>query len=125
MENNETKEQAETLKEFVTILQNIKRIRARRSESLSRMFWEYENYNVDLFEDRESKIQKYLADTVSHPKALLASNLGFNRSSMENKYSEVLNKFKLDRRSMSGSIRNALHYETLKRLIIKYFEVKK
>lgn len=125
MESEEIKEQARTLQEFIKILQNIKRIRKRRSDSLSRMFWEYENYNIDLFEDRESKIQKYLTDSTTHPKALLASNLGFNRSSMESKYSEILNKFKLDRRATSGSIRNALHYETLKRLIIKYFETKK
>lgn len=125
MERDEAKEQADTLRDFIKILQDIGKIRKRRAESLRRMFWEYENYNIDLFEDRESKIQKYLPEYISRPKAFLASNLGFNRSSMENKFTEILAKFKLDKRSMSGSMRNAIHYETLKRLIIKYFDVKR
>lgn len=125
MEGSEEMEQAATLGDFIRILKDIRSMKKRRNESLDRMFWEYNNYNVDLFEDRESKMQKYLTDAVVRPKAFLASNLGFNRSSMDSKYSEILNKFKLDRRSTSGSIRNAFHYETLKRLIIKYFESKK
>lgn len=125
MENGENIDQENTIKEFIEILKNIKQMRKRREDSLSRMFWEYGNYNIDLFEDKESKMQKYLADTPTRPKAFLATNLGFNRSSMETKYTDILNKFKLDRRSTSGSMRNALHYETLKKLIIKYFEVKK
>lgn len=112
---------AETLLDFIEILRNIRRIRERRRVSLDRMFWEYNNYNVDLFEDRESKIKKYTTEA-SYPKAFLASNLGFNRASMDPKYTDVLNKFKLEKKSMSGSIRNAIHFETLKRLIIKYFE---
>lgn len=125
MKKDTNEEQVETLSDFIDILKNIKKIRRRREESLDRMFWEYNNYNIDRFEDRESKIQKHLPDNLVHPKAFLASNLGFNRSSMDPKYSEILNRFKLDKRSSSGSMRNALHYETLKRLIIKYFETKK
>lgn len=112
---------SETLLDFIEILRNIRNIRERRRISLERMFWEYNNYNVDLFEDRDSKIKKYAAEA-SYPKAFLASNLGFNRSSMDPKYTDILNKFKLEKKSMSGSIRNAIHFETLKRLIIKYFE---
>ena len=123
--NDENADQIHTIKEFIEILRNIKQIRNRRDDSLNKMFWEYNNYNIDLFEDKESKMQKYIADTPPRPKAFLASNLGFNRSSMETKYTDILNKFKLDRRSTSGSMRNALHYETLKKLIIKYFETKK
>lgn len=125
MTKEERKEQVEVLKSFIEILQDVKKMRKRRKATLDRVFWEYNNYNVDLFEDRESKIQKYLTEQITHPRAFLASNLGFNRSSMESKYNEILNKFKLDKRSMSGSIRNAFHYEILKRLIIKYFEMKK
>ncbi|KAM0680446.1 hypothetical protein GINT2_001506 [Glugoides intestinalis] len=125
MKKDTNEEQVETLSNFIDILKNIKKIRKRREESLDTMFWEYNNYNIDRFEDRESKIQKHLPDNLVHTKAFLASNLGFNRSSMDPKYIEILNRFKLDKRSSSGSMRNALHYETLKRLIIKYFEMKK
>ncbi len=125
MEKDENVEQAKTLEEFIKMIKNIKEITKRRKESLDRLFWEYNNCNINLFEDKESKIQKYIPEIASRPKAFLASNLGFNRSSMDSKYSDILNRFKIDRRSSSGSMRNALHYETLKKLIIKYFEVKK
>lgn len=110
------------LREFIDILRNIRHVRDMRKQSLERMFWEYNNCNVDLFEDRESKIQKYLPEKMVYPKAFLVSNLGFNRSTMDSKYMEILNRFKLGKKSTSGSIRNALHFETLKYLIIKYFE---
>lgn len=118
-------EEVETLKEFVEILKNVGNRRKRRAESLERMFWEYGNYNIDLFEDKESKIQKYIQEASTYPKAFLASNLGFNRSTMDPKFNEILGKFKLDKRSTSGSIRNALHYEVLKKLLLRYFENKK
>lgn len=118
-------DELETLKTFIEILKNIGEIRKRRTDSLDRMFWEYNNYNIDLFEDKESKIQKYLNDAPIYPKAFLASNLGFNRSTMDPRFNDVLSKFKLEKRSTSGSIRNALHFETLKKLLIRYFDSKK
>ena len=118
-------EELETLEKFVDILRNIGKQRKRREESINRMFWEYQNFNVDMFEDRESKIQKYMQEAPSYPKAFLASNIGFNRSTMDPRFNEILNKFKLDRKSNSGSIRNALHFEVLKKLLLRYFENKK
>ena len=118
-------DEIDTLKSFVNILRDIGNIRKRREQSLERMFWEYNNFNIDLFEDKESKIQKYISETSTYPKAFLASNLGFNRSTMDPKFNDILNKFKLDRKSNSGSMRNALHYEILKKLLLRYFEHKK
>jgi hypothetical protein len=118
-------EEKETLKSFVELLRNIGSIRKRREESLERMFWEFNNYNIDLFEDKESKILKYIPEPTQYPKAFLASNLGFNRATMDQRFHEILNKFKLEKRSTSGSIRNALYFEVLKKLLIKYFESKK
>lgn len=119
---DEGKQPEDVLRDFINILGNIKQTVKNRKKALDRMFWEYNNCNVDLFEDRESKIQKYIPQKPVYPRAFLASNLGFNRSTMDSKYMEILNKFKLEKKSSSGSIRNALHYEILKHLIIKYFE---
>lgn len=112
----------EAVREFIDVLRRIKDIKCMRKDALERMFWEYNNCNVNLFEDRESKIQKYLPEKIVYPKAFLASNLGFNRSTMDPKYMEILNRFKLGKKSSSGSIRNAVHFEILKHLIIKYYE---
>lgn len=117
-EENEKK----VVREFISVLRRIRGIRHMRKHALERMFWEYNNCNVNLFEDRESKIQKYLPEKIAYPRAFLASNLGFNRSTMDPKYMEVLGMFKLGKKSSSGSIRNALHFETLKHLIIKYYD---
>lgn len=117
-----TEKYTKTLRDFVKILQNIREIRSNRDDCVERLFWEFKNCNVDLFEDFDSKIKKYLPEKISYPKAFLASNISFNRSSMDPKYSDVLNKFRLDRRSNSGSLRNALHFDIFKNLIIKYFE---
>lgn len=116
------KNEKQTVREFIDILRSIRDVRDMRRQSLERMFWEYNNCNVDLFEDRESKIQKYLPEKLVYPKAFLASNLGFNRSTMDSKYMEILSRFKLGKKSTSGSIRNAVHFETLKHLIMKYFD---
>jgi hypothetical protein len=111
-----------TLADFVNILANIKEIRKARKECLNSIFWEFNNCNIDQFEDIESKIKKYISEKITYPRSFLASNIGFNRSTMEPRFSDILNKFKLDKRSTSGSIRNALHFDVLKHLILKHFD---
>lgn len=114
-----------TLETFIEILRNVDKFQKGRADSLNRMFWEYNNLNINEFEDTETKYQKIIPDKRSYANAFMASSLGFNKSTMQVKYNEILHRFKLDRRPQVASLRNALHYEKLKVLIIKYYELLK
>lgn len=111
-----------TLVNFINILQNIKAIRKNREDCINEIFWEYNNCNIDQLEDTESKIKKYLPNKIVYPKSFLASNIGFSKTKMDPRCSDILNKFGLEKKSTSGSLRNALHYDILKHLIMKYLE---
>lgn len=111
-----------TLDAFIGILGSAEQDKERRAASLDRMFWEYNNLNINEFEDTETKFAKIVAEKRTYPPAFVASSLGFNKSTMQVKYNDVLMRFGLERRPVVASLRNALHYEKLKIMIIKYYE---
>lgn len=111
-----------TLDAFIGILGSVEQDKERRAASLDRMFWEYNNLNINEFEDTETKFAKIVAEKRTYPPAFVASSLGFNKSTMQVKYNDVLMRFGLERRPVVASLRNALHYEKLKIMIIKYYE---
>ncbi|KAI5170293.1 hypothetical protein PAEPH01_1312 [Pancytospora epiphaga] len=114
-----------TLDDFLKILINIKSYKEGRRRSLNRMFWEYNNLNVNEFEDNETRYRRIVHEKRPYPGAFFASSLGFTKSTMQVKYGDLLRRYKLDRRPAVASLKNSLHYEKLKHLIIKYFELLK
>ncbi|KAI4291657.1 hypothetical protein PAPHI01_0931 [Pancytospora philotis] len=114
---------SKTVEEYIEILANVESLRKERNGSLSRMFWELRGLNVDEFEDGETKYQKIVPEKRTYSSTFMASSLGFNKSTIQAKYTEFLQRFHLERRPRVATLRNALHFEKLKFLIIKYFEL--
>lgn len=81
--------------------------------------------NIDRFEDSETKFMKYVPERRTYPNAFLTSSLGFTKSSMQIKYNNILSKFGLDIRPRSNTLENALLFERLKLLIVKYYDMQK
>ncbi|ORD99942.1 hypothetical protein A0H76_2634 [Hepatospora eriocheir] len=116
-------EQKKLLKEYLNILKNIKRIKKNRSDLLNKVHWEFENHNLDLFENRESKISKYLIKKREYTGSFLGSSLGFTKMNYESKHNTILSQFNLEKKPTVCSARNSLAYETLKRLIRILYEM--
>jgi len=111
----------ETVNEFVDLVRNIDGLR-RRNSFINRMFWEYNNININELEDTEMKYKRIVSEKKSYPSAFLASSLGFNKGNLNSRYLQILNAFGLDKKPRAPSLRNALAFEKLKLLIIKYFD---
>ncbi|ORD93405.1 hypothetical protein ECANGB1_2318 [Enterospora canceri] len=112
-------------REYFKELRRVSEYRKNRKKLLNMIFWEYENYNMDKFEDRDAKIYKIISEKKNYPNSFLGSSLGFTKSTMDSRYQEVLNKFRLDKRPQVASPRNCLEFEKLKFLLVKLFEFKK
>ncbi len=110
---------------FVKLLYDIEDLQNRRDKILDNMFWEYNNLNIHEFEDTITKFRRYFPERRSYPSAFLASSLGFNKSNYFSKYNEILQKFNLHRKPRVPTLKNALHFERLKILLIKYFDLLK
>lgn len=110
------------VKDYLKELGSIKSAFKTRKQLMNMMFWEYENYNTHMFEDRDAKIYKIISEKQTYQNSFLGSSLGFNKTNMENKYLEILHKFRLEKKPQSPSPRNCLEFEKLKLLLIKLFE---
>lgn len=113
------------LEDFVEMLRNVGDDRRRRAAAMDQMFWEYNNLNIGEFEDTDTRYARAVPERRAYPNAFLASSLGFNKSSMQSRYNEVLHKFGLERKPRVATLKNALHYERMKVLIIKYYDLLK
>lgn len=119
------KEQDEkTLVGYIKELKTIKKNRILRQDLLKMIFWEYDNYNTHMFEDRDTKIFKIIPEKKVYPNSFFGSSLGFNKNTIETKYAEVLAKFKLSKKPQVASPRNCLDFEKMKLLLVKLFELK-
>lgn len=110
---------------YVEVINNIKELRSTRTDIINRHFYELYNYNIDDLEDRDSRISRLVSRSFTYPNSFLASSLGFNRTTWNKKYEEILNKFDLGKKPKHQTLRSMLMFERLKYLIIKYFEMKK
>lgn len=113
------------IKEFLKELKNVEIYKKNRQSILNMMFWEYENHNTHLFEDKDTKIYKIIPEKRTYHNSFLGSSLGFNKSTLEPKYIDILHKFDLDKKPMIPSPKNCIEFEKLKYLIIKFFELNK
>lgn len=115
----------EILSDFIELVDNIKQYKEDRKKALDIMFWEYNNINIHDFEDSITKFRRHFPDRRAYPSAFLASSLGFNKSNFSNKHNEFLQKFKLYKKPRVATLKNGLHFEKLKIILIKYMELMK
>ncbi|OQS55181.1 hypothetical protein EHP00_1713 [Ecytonucleospora hepatopenaei] len=123
IKNDISHENIEIVKEYLNELKTIKEAYNKRKQLLNIMFWEYENHNTHLYEDRDAKIYKIISDKQIYPNSFLGSSLGFNKTNMDQKFLDILHKFRLDKKPNAPSPRNSVEFEKLKLLIIKLFEI--
>ncbi|KAL6122347.1 hypothetical protein NUSPORA_00650 [Nucleospora cyclopteri] len=121
---NFSEKEKHIFKEFLSELLQVEKYREDRKKLLDVMFWEYANYNIHLFEDRDTKIYKYITDKRNYPNSFLGSTMGFNKTTMDNKYLDILSKFKLGKKPAIPSPNNCIEFEKLKLLIIKLYEMR-
>ncbi|KAF9761600.1 hypothetical protein NGRA_2531 [Nosema granulosis] len=112
-------------KDLVNLLDEIEDLSSSRNRILERHFYELIRYNIDDLEDRDSMIIRITGKEPTHPNAFLASSLGFSRSTWNKKYENLMSKFGLGKKLKHQTFRNMKHFEKLKMLISKYFELTK
>lgn len=106
-------------------IENLSLWKKKRICVLNRIFWEFNNINIDEFEDLDSKFIKLIPEKRVYPNAFLASSLGFSKSSLDSRHTSILHKFNLENKPRVPSLKNALHFERLKLLMNKYFDKNK
>lgn len=124
-DKDETVRKQELVADYLQLLHRIEKCQKEREDTLNRTFWEYKNLNIGELEDTETRFSRLFPERRAYPSAFMASSLGFNKSSMQLKYNEVLTRFHLDRKPRAATLTSALHYERLKILITKYYELLK
>lgn len=107
---------------YLKILKDIKNLKSKRESILNNHLYEFNNYNIHKLEDKDTKISRLTGRSFTYPNTFLASSLGFNRSSWNKKYEEILKKFGLKKKLKYQTFRNMKEFEKLKYLIIKYYE---
>ena len=113
----------EIIKDYLKELGNVEKYENERKKLMDMVFWEYENNNTHLYEDRDSKIFKIIQEKHVYPSSFLGSSLGFNKATIEHKFLDILTKFKLDKKPTIPSPKNCIEFEKLKYLLIKLNEM--
>ncbi|KAF7684502.1 hypothetical protein TCON_0311 [Astathelohania contejeani] len=110
---------------FTHLLSSIDEISNKRKEIISTHIGELYLLNMKDVQDIDGRIHELIGKNINHPTVYLASTLGFNKLTWNKNVEAILEPFGLGQKLKYPSYENAIKFEKLKLLILKYLELEK